>query len=63
MRCVLSHMNKKDQNTMEQDLYDSLINHEKETTSLEASNLPAEQDAIKCVMGAAKLTWRELPVL
>lgn len=56
-------MNKKDQNTMEQDLYDSLINHEKETTSLEASNLPAEQDAIKCVTGAAKLTWRELPVL
>lgn len=37
MTYVLS-VNKKDQNTMEQDIYDSLVNHEKETISLEASN-------------------------
>lgn len=62
MRYVLS-VNKKDQNKMEQDLYDSPVNHEKETTSLGASHLPAEQDAIKCVTGTAKLTCRQLPVL
>lgn len=62
MRCVLT-VNKKDQNTIEQDLYDSPVNHEKETTSLEALYLPAEQDAIKCVTGAAKITCRQLPVL
>lgn len=48
---------------MEQDLYESLVSHEKETTSLEASHLPAEQDAIKCLTETVKLTCRQLPVL
>lgn len=62
MRCVLS-ANKKDQTTMEQDLYDSLVIHKEETTSLNASNLQEEQNAIKCVTGTSKLTCRQLLVL
>lgn len=46
---------------MDQDLYDSLANHEEETTNLEASNLPGEQGAIKCVNRSIQANLQTAP--